>query len=1143
MWWDSPVDLLPPRPGPHSDRRLASESLDAPAAAGQVALDAAQARALDGALAAATSLILGAPGTGKTTLALEIAATAVERDGLAPDEILVLSATRRGAGLLRDALATRLGMTVRGAVVRTAASAAFAILTKNAQSAGDPAPVLITGPEQDLALAELLAGHAHGEGAAVTWPATIPAETLALRGFREELRDLLMRSAERGLTPEDLSTLGRRYKRPEWEAAGRLYDEYLSVMALRQVTPDSGARFDPAVVVDEAAHVFEHWSGPERPAWRLVIVDDYQEATAATARLCHTLTSAGARLVLIGDPDASAQAFRGATPALIGRAGAGSPPVPGAVGGPGDEGEFGATTFVLETAWRHGPALRAATQAVTQEIGSVGAVEHRRAVARPGVEDGSEGMVASDETSPDGTSPDGAVETAILPSPALEEAHIAKTLRSENLLRGTPWSRMVVIARSGSELLRLRRALTSASVPVTVLGADIPLRDEPAVRPLLAALRAAASGDLPVETVVDLLTSPLGGIDAVALRRLRRALRSDELGAGGGRSSDALLTELLTTPALVELLPSDVARAPRRITRVLAAGRTAIDAPGATAQTVLWALWAAADVAETWRSIAVNGGPGSARADRDLDSVMALFRSAEQFVDRVPQASALAFADFLQSQDLPADNLARAGATETVSLLTPAGAAGGEWEVVIVAGLQDGSWPDLRLRDSLLGSQALVDVLSGRSEDAAGAGREARRSVLADELRAFAVAVSRATRRLVVTAASDTENEPSVFVELVSGSDDEAEAAAPDVFAAPLDLRGVVATLRTELADAVGQSLGLSEDQREGQGGDRAGEIAALLARLSRAGVGEADPHTWYGSAEVSSEEGLWAPDDTVNVSPSKVEQVHRCSLRWALESAGGTGASALSQSVGTLIHDIARELPSAGHAALAAELDRRWHELGLPEGWPATQTRRRADAMVMRLSEYYKDVTGEVVVEEAFEVRVGRAVLRGAVDRLEVSGPGAVKVTDLKTGKGIPTVSEGATNAQLGAYQLAVEAGAFASLPPGTHSVGAQLVFLSDGARGTRRTQDALGPDPENWARTLVEEAAETMGGAAFAATENSLCSMCGVRRSCPLQSEGRHVVDLGLPGAATPPARPAPPVQATAPAPETATAREDRS
>ena len=33
---------------------------------------------------------------------------------------------------------------------------------------------------------------------------------------------------------------------------------------------------------------------------------------------------------------------------------------------------------------------------------------------------------------------------------------------------------------------------------------------------------------------------------------------------------------------------------------------------------------------------------------------------------------------------------------------------------VVVAGVQDGVWPDLRLRGSLLGSEQLVDVLTGR---------------------------------------------------------------------------------------------------------------------------------------------------------------------------------------------------------------------------------------------------------------------------------------------------------------------------------------------------------------------------------------------------------------------------------------------
>src|SRR5690606_13014413 len=158
-----------------------------------------------------------------------------------------------------------------------------------------------------------------------------------------------------------------------------------------------------------------------------------------------------------------------------------------------------------------------------------------------------------------------------------------------------------------------------------------------------------------------------------------------------------------------------------------------------------------------------------------LDAVLALFRAAETFVDRMPGAPAGAFVEYLASQDLPADSLAAsASGADAVAALTPAGAAGREWDVVVVAGVQDGVWPDLRLRDSLLGSQALVELLAGRAHDAHGVGAQARAQVLADELRAFVVATSRATRRLVVTAVQDAEETPSVFCDLV------APPAAPD---------------------------------------------------------------------------------------------------------------------------------------------------------------------------------------------------------------------------------------------------------------------------------------------------------------------------------------------------------------------------
>nr|WP_233275942.1 UrvD/REP family ATP-dependent DNA helicase [Isoptericola variabilis] len=1079
---------------------------------GRVLLDPTQEAAVEAALARSVTLVVGAPGTGRTTVATEIAVRALDA-GLDPSRVLVLAASRRAAARLRDRVTAAAGRTVGAPMVRTAASAAFAVLRTRAAALGDPPPLLVSGPEQDLVLAELLAGHLAGEGAPLALPPGLPEESLGLRGLRQELRDLLMRAAERGLGPADLDELGRRHERPEWVLAAQLYEEYLDVTALRLGTPDAGARYDPAVVVDEAAHALASWedelAGVPRPAWDLVVVDDYQEATVATARLLHVLHDGGARLALLADPDSAVQGFRGAAPGLVGRAAA---PARG-----GTVGAFDAHTVVLGTAWRQDAALRTVTSAVTQRIATVSGALHRGAAPRP-----------------DDGAPAARVDVAVLAGAAQEAAYVARELRAEHLLHGTPWERMAVVARSGDRLASLRRDLVAASVPVALLGSDLPLRDEPAVAPLLAALRVCAPapgsleallgdelGDEAVETLDPetaalLLTSPVGGLDAVALRRLRRALRAEEIAGGGGRSSDALLVEVLGDPARAESLPPAVRRAPLAVARVLAAGRAAAAERGATAQTVLWAVWDATGLARRWRDAALAGGPAGVRADRDLDAVLALFRAAETFVDRMPGAPVAAFVDYLASQDLPADSLAAsATGAHAVEALTPAGAAGREWDVVVVAGVQDGVWPDLRLRDSLLGSQALVELLAGRASDAHVLGPEARKQVLADELRAFAVATSRARRRLLVTAVEDADDSPSVFLDLVAPPGGEGAPArdteGPDprrvTVGPPLDLRGVVAAARAELVRAVAAGV---PDGGGRPAGPAPGAAARLLADLAAAGVPEADPSTWYGVAPTSSDAPLWGPDDTVAVSPSKVETVTTCGLRWALEAAGGTRPDAAHQTLGTLVHAIAEDLPSGSLAELRAELDRRWPRLALPDGWPARQLRHRAERMIERLAEYYAGAGEPLLVEPGFEVTVGRARLRGKIDRVERAGDDSVTVADLKTGRSAPSKAKAAEHPQLGAYQLAVEEGGL-DLPPGTRSAGAQLVYLgTPTVSPTVRAQPALAPEPDgtSWARSLVEGAADTMASARFTARENDLCAVCPVRRSCPVQPEGRTVV-----------------------------------
>jgi superfamily I DNA/RNA helicase/RecB family exonuclease len=1040
-------------------------------------------------------LVVGAPGSGKTTTAIALfehrLASAAAGDAV-QEPVVLLVPGRRAAARVRDEISARLRRTVRGVRVRTPASFAYSVLRARAALLGEPAPTLVTGPEQDVVLAELLEGHHAGAGARPAWPRGLPPEALRLRGFRAELRDLLMRAAEAGLDATALAELGKAEGRAEWVAAAAVRREYEQVLRLGELTPDRGERFDAARVVDEAVRALRAWPEelPRTPAPRVgtVIVDDYQDATLATARLLRALADGGSEVVLFGDADVGVEGFRGGTPALVHAASA----------DPRQPGGFRARRVVLPTVWRHGGRLREVTRTVTRQLGATGGAAHREAPGTEAARGGPAvaGGAAAAPDDPAGALPGGraalppsGAEVAVVRTRGDEVALVARVLREEHLHHGTAWSAMAVVVRGGAQAASLRRTLSAAGVPVAVEAGEYALRDAPAVRPLLLAAEVALTGRLTADAAAELLACPLAGggrLDAVSLRALRRALRAEAIAVGDPRTADELLVDALGDPARCATLPAPVRAAPARVARVLSAARAA-GAAGATAEEVLWAVWSAAGLAEPWRRVALAGGTAGDRADRDLDAVLALFRAAEQFTERSPAARPLEFLRHVAAQDIPADSLApRGGRGEEVQVLTAAAAAGAEWDVVVVAGVQEDVWPDLRVRDSLLGAGDLVERAAGRHVGHGRDARQARRQVLQDELRAFAVAVSRPRRRLLVCAVRDGELAPSPFLDLVEprGDHEDGEPRPLTDAGVPLDLRGLVARLRAELPD-----------------GPDAPTAAALLALLAARGVAGASPDTWWEARESSSDAPLWG-EGGVALSPSSVGTAQRCALRWALERVGGRGPASAAQDLGTLVHEIAAALPHGGPDELAAELDRRWPELGVGGGWVGHRERRRAEAMVERLAGYLAGRPGPVEVEREVAADVAGVRVTGRADRLETASDGTVRVVDLKTGVSVPRADEVGTDPQLGAYQAAIRHGA---LGPGVAPGGGALVYLGVNKVATERHQPPLA---DGWAEEMLGDVARAVGGGAFTAAVGPACRGCAVASSCPARAEGRRVV-----------------------------------
>lgn len=1001
-------------------------------------------------------LVLAGPGTGKTTTIVSAVADRIENRGIDPERILVLTFSRKAAQELRERITTRLHKTTKEPLALTFHSYAYALVRREYVLAGDEQPRLLSAPEQLLEIRRLLRGEI-ADGAR-NWPERLhPA--LPTRGFAEELRDLLMRAAERGLDGRGLRNLGRQHDRDDWLAAGLFLDRYAARFDLAPVPA-----YDYAEIVRIAAALLGRQAiqQRERDAYDAVFVDEYQDSDPAQESMLRALAGDGRELIAVGDPDQSIYAFRGADVRALSRfpetfrAPDGSP----------------APVVALRTCRRSGPVLLDASRRVARRlpapVASQGA-SHRDLAALPGAAPGEARIIVAE-------------------TQAQEAALVADTLRRAHLADGVPWQKMAVLVRSAQRQVPvLRRALANAGVPVTVAGDELPLADEPGTKPLLTLLRCALDPDtLDEETAGTLLTGPFGRTDNLGLRKLKRAL--------GGTSIAATLRD----PAGLDVISDRIASPARTVATLLRTAMEAIAANG-TAEDVLWAVWNTSGLASQWESQAEN----DPAADRDLDAVLALFDKAARFCEDLPPGSPALFLDSLAGQEIVGDTLAEQSLREDcVRVLTAHRSKGLEWDVVIVAGVQEEVWPDLRLRGSLLGADELAeaagpDGAAPQGPDVATAALAAR--LLAEERRLFYVAVTRAKRLLVVTASGGDEQDtrPSRFIAELAGDAIEIERAGASSHW--LSLPVLVADLRRVAADTNRPRV-----LREA--------AASQLARLAAEDVRGADPGSWYALTEISDDRPIVTDGERVRLSPSQVENFARCGLRWLLESAVGAGDTDVLRHLGTVIHAAAVLISDgASEDAVSSRIDDIWHHLDFGSVWYGSRQRELAESMVRKFLDWNAANPRELLaVEEALRVRVGQVEITGRVDRLERDDEGRGVIVDLKTGGHAPRDEELDRHPQLGVYQLAILLGAFEQLGL-TEPGGAELVQVGKAAftaRAKVQRQHALSDDADpGWAQDLVETVAEGMAGPVFRARVNPGCRTCPVSSCCPVSPDGTQV------------------------------------
>ena len=1037
-----------------------------------------------------------------------------------------------------------------------------------------PAPVLLMGADEDAALEQLI-----GQ---VSW--SQPAEVTQTRGFRAQIRNLFSRCGELGVDYQLLEQLGQAAQVQLWcEAAPllKLWDSQSDISAANRAM---ALKLDTARLQDRALYALEHWyqadvtAPPQLPD--LVVVDDYQDCTAATARLLHALaalnlgeaegqgwsagqmpsaglggasgaqgpgsrssangsgdaTGAGepgdvgvtspgdvehkdgrsTQIVVLGNPDEAVETFRGGDPLMLASAAR----------------DFDAVALTLPQVHRGSRQIAALIELAVQQVQVAGCISQRR----PNYQ-----HLAQNSQS---------VCFKIAPDDTVQVGAVAAHMRSLHLEQGLTWGQMAVIVRQSSSVELIRQELRRGGVPLAPDTPALLLRSEPAAKALLDCARAALEQLLGVPVVQEeaaraLLLSPLVGFSAIELRRLRRIL---------GESPDHLSTRVLSDTELfdqLEAAPTLAAKAKvaQAINEALAKERSE------GLEGLVWGAWQASGKAQYWRQLALDIEADSLlrqRADHDLDVVISLFKRLEVWSERNPSAPGQQFLDELEAQQVASDSVAALGARpQGVSVLTVAACAGRQWEFVAVLGIDDGVWPNLRLRDSLTQTGLLTDIVSQRIADTVNlasltasldpqALAQARAQICSDEMRLLVAAMSRANSQLWLGAVNGGEQGPSSFFNYLSRQS--AIPVEPIQPGGAYTLRGLVATLRRQLM------LDLKHNN-----GTQAPQIAALLAALAQRGVPGADPRSWLGiagasqfltelPAQLEGQDRLGTQVAThavvalkqlqaqrvnqarqrgARLSPSDVENIETCPLRWYLQRHGGSPASSSAQQIGALMHWLAQQGQEHGlsREQLLDLFYRERSSLQLPGGWYGRQENQRVEKMVENLALYLANspanmqVEVECPVRAQVELEVDGAPLKikisGRADRLEHTSQG-IDVIDFKTGASVD--SAGAqTNAQLATYRVALQA-------RGENVHGGALIML--GKENKKAQVDALtypgsrelAPSDyletgQGWDTDLISAAARDSLGPSYQARTGEHCRHCAYQDFCPALSDRNYL------------------------------------
>ncbi len=429
---------------------------------------------------------------------------------------------------------------------------------------------------------------------------------------------------------------------------------------------------------------------------------------------------------------------------------------------------------------------------------------------------------------------------------------------------------------------------------------------------------------------------------------------------------------------------------------------------------------------------------GATGDDASLDTVVAFLDRLERRAEEDPSERLADLVAALDDGDVGPDpwRTGAAGAdAAAVTVTSIAAARGREWHTVVVAGCVEGRLPRIRGRASLF-------------DPSPASPAERRQASLAAERDVFRTACSRATARLIATAAPEPGVLLSRFVE-----DWNSQEPRPPAFRGP----------------------------------------APASRRLTENPV-----EVFPGGRLVLSASQLSSYDDC------PLQYAYKYGLR--VRDDAGTPAA-----LGSLVHEVLADFLRPGHAhdhsreALLAIAVDHWTDDIARYRPQVEECRRDYYAMLdlwWEVEGQHLDPAQVLAVEHEFEIEVGDVRLVGAIDRVDLATDGeGIRIIDYKTGRTEPRPPALPDDIQLAVYHLA------ATLDPVLTAFGPprqlQLLYV----RSMHAFEQPILTDHAANTAARVLAAAADIRMERFEPSVDAACRNCSFHRLCPLQREGREV------------------------------------